>query len=84
MDIPFLILALAAGLLLSRRRALPVVVGLWAIAVALVGWGPAKSSGVHTDSIGFWLPWAVVLVIGLALATLAAYLRQRRGANISA
>ncbi|HEY2044034.1 MAG TPA: hypothetical protein VGH11_15260 [Jatrophihabitans sp.] len=81
MDIPFLILAIAAGLLLSRRRALIAVTALWAIAVAMVGWGPAHSDGVHTGSIGFWGPWLIALAIGLGLATLMTVLRERRRAR---
>lgn len=78
MDIPFLILAVAVGLLLPRTRALIAVLVLWAIAVAMVGWGPAHNSNVHTDQLGFWLPWAIVLAIGLALATVMTIVRQRR------
>ncbi|MDT4912639.1 MAG: hypothetical protein QOC66_1767 [Pseudonocardiales bacterium] len=78
MDIPFVILAIAAGLLLTRRLALVVVVALWALAVAMVGWGPAHNDGVHTDSIGFWVPWLIALAVGLGLATLMTVLRQRR------
>lgn len=80
MDIPFLILTIGVGLLLPRRQALAATVGLWVIAVAMVGWGPAKSKGVHTGSLGAWVPWAIVLVIGLGLVTLITYLRDRRQA----
>ncbi len=83
MDIVFLVLSLAAGLLLARSRALLVVVGLWAVAVAMVGWGPAGNADVHTDSAGFWVPWSVALVIGLGLAWLMSYLRQRRRASLA-
>lgn len=78
MDIPFLILAIAAGLLLPRQRALVAVAGLWAVAVAMVGWGPAKGSGVHTDALSFWAPWTIALVLGLGLAFVLTVLRQRR------
>ena len=78
MDIPFIILAVAAGLLLPRPRALLAVVALWAIAVAMVGWGPAHSDGVHTNSLGFWGPWLIALVIALGLTTLMTILRARR------
>jgi hypothetical protein len=80
MDIPFLILAIAGGLLLSRRRALLAAAALWAIAVALVGWGPAKNDGVHTGSLGFWVPWAIVLAIGIGLVMLTTFLRERHRA----
>jgi hypothetical protein len=78
MDIPFLILTIAVGLLLPRCRALMATVALWITAVVTVGWGPAKSDGVHTDSFGFWVPWVVVLAIGIGLVMLTAYMRQRR------
>jgi membrane protein DedA with SNARE-associated domain len=78
MDIPFLVLALAAGLLLPRSRALLAAAALWAIAVAFVGWGPAHNSDVHTGSLGFWGPWLIVGVIGLGLAAAASTLRARR------
>jgi uncharacterized membrane protein len=77
-DIPFIILAVAAGLLLPRPRALLTVVALWAVAVAMVGWGPAHSDAVHTNSLGFWGPWLIVLVIALGLATLMTIMRARR------
>jgi Na+-driven multidrug efflux pump len=78
MDLVFLVLALGAGLLLPRGRALLAVTAIWAVCVAMVGWGPAHSNGVHTDSLGFWLPWAIVLCLGLGLTTLVAYFRTRR------
>jgi hypothetical protein len=84
MDIPFLILTIAAGLLLPRTRALIAVTVLWAVAVGMVGWGPAKNDGVRTGSLGFWTPWVVVLAIGLGLTALMAFLRQRRRAQRSA
>jgi hypothetical protein len=78
MDIPFLILAVASGLLLSRKRALLVTGALWVVAVVMVAWGPAHSDGVHTGSAGFWVPWGLVLAIGLGLSAGAHYLRHRR------
>ncbi|MGZ4498625.1 MAG: hypothetical protein ACXVWZ_14225 [Nocardioides sp.] len=78
MDIVFLVLAVGAGLLLPLRRALLAVVALWAISVAMVGWGPAYSDGVHTDSLGFWVPWSIALGVGLGVAGPAACLRDRR------
>lgn len=83
MDIVFLVLAVGAGLLLPRGRALLAVAALWAICVAMVGWGPAYSDGVHTDALGFWIPWTIALLVGLGAASLAAYLRARRNARIS-
>lgn len=79
MDIPFLVLALAVGLLLPRNRALLAAAGLWAVAVAFVGWGPAHNSNVHTGSFGFWAPWTIVGLIGLGLAAGTSTLRARRG-----
>lgn len=78
MDIVFLVLALVAAFLLPRSRALLVTVVVWAACVVMVGWGPAGGSGVHTGSAGFWVPWAIVLVIGLGLVSLVAWLRERR------
>jgi hypothetical protein len=81
MDLVFLVLAIGAGLLLPRGRALLAVTVLWAISVAMVGWGPARSDGVHTDSLGFWIPWAIALCVGLGSASLVAYFRTRRSAR---
>ncbi|MGZ4616187.1 MAG: hypothetical protein ACXV4A_11550 [Actinomycetes bacterium] len=78
MDIPFLVLTLVAALFLPRPRALLVTVALWAVAVAMVGWGPAHSDGVRTASLGFWVPWLVVLTIGLLLVLGSSALRGRR------
>jgi hypothetical protein len=81
MDIPFLVLTLLAALLLPRPRALLATVALWAIAVALVGWGPARSDGVRTASLGFWVPWFVVLAIGILLVLGVNAVRNRRRAG---
>jgi hypothetical protein len=78
-DIPFIVLTLLAALFLPRPRALLVTVALWAVAVAMVGWGPAHSDDVETASLGFWVPWLVVLAIGLALVLGVAVLKARRG-----
>lgn len=78
MDIVFLVLALAAGLLLSRNRALLATAAAWAVCVSFVGWGPAHNSNVHTDSLGFWGPWLIAGVLGLALAAGVSTLRARR------
>lgn len=81
MDIVFLAVAVIAALLLARQRALVVTVCAWALCVAMVGWGPAKNSNVHTQSVGFWVPWIIVLVIGLALVYGIGLLKQRRAAR---
>src|SRR3954468_11060577 len=78
MDIPFCIIAVASGLLLSRNRALLVTGVVWVVVVAMVAWGPAHSDGVHTGSVAFWGAWAAALCIGLALTAGAHYLRHRR------
>jgi hypothetical protein len=80
-DIVFLALALIAALLLPRTRALLTTVAAWAVCLAFVGWGPAWNSEVHTDSIGFWGPWLVVLVLGLGLVLLVDLLKRRRSAR---
>jgi hypothetical protein len=80
MDIVFLVLALVAALFLPRPKALVATVVLWAVALAMVGWGPAHSDGVQTSSLGFWVPWAVVLVIGVALVLGVSMVRERLAA----
>lgn len=80
MDIVFLAVTLIAALLLPRSRAWLATVAAWAVCLAVVGWGPAWNSDVHTNSIGFWGPWLVVLVIGLGLVALVDVLRRRRRA----
>ena len=67
MDIVFLALTLIAAMLLPRPRALVATVAAWAICMSMVGWGPANNDDVHTDSLGFWAPWLVVLVIAVGL-----------------
>jgi hypothetical protein len=81
MDIVYLAAVIVAAITLPRQRALVVAVGAWAFCVALVGWGPAKSDGVHVATAGFWLPWAVVLVLGVGLALGIGTLRNRRAAR---
>jgi hypothetical protein len=78
MDIVYLVLALAAGLLLPRPRAVLATAVAWAVCVAFVGWGPAHNSDVHTDSLGFWGPWLIAGIVGLALAAGVSTLRARR------
>lgn len=80
MDIVFLAAAIVAGITLPRHRALVVAVAVWAFCVAFVGWGPAKSDGVHVATAGFWVPWIVVLGIGLLIAAGVSTLRTRRAA----
>lgn len=78
MDIVFLAAAVIAALLLPRSRALLVTVAAWAICLAMVGWGPAHNSNVHTRQAGFWVPWLIVLVIGTGLVFAIQYAKQRR------
>ncbi|MDX6253952.1 MAG: hypothetical protein QOJ11_286 [Frankiales bacterium] len=78
MDIPFLIVAIASGLLLSRGRAAVVTGVAWVVALSMVAWGPAHSDGVHTHAVGFWGAWVAVLALGLGLAVGVHYLRHRR------
>ena len=84
MDIPFIVLTVVAALFLPRPTALLATVGLWAVAVAMVGWGPAHSDGVTTASVGFWVPGGVALVIGLAVAFGVSTLRSRRRDRVGA
>jgi hypothetical protein len=78
-DIPFIVLTLLAALFLPRPRALLATVALWAVAVAMVGWGPAHSDNVPTASLEFWVPWSAALAVGLLLVLGVAALRARRG-----
>lgn len=78
MILVFVVLAVAAALFLPRPRVL-IAVGLaWAACVVFVGWGPAHSSGVHTASAGFWVPWVILGAIGSLLALGISWLRARR------
>jgi len=75
MDIVYLAAVIVAAITLPRQRALVVAVGAWAFCVALVGWGPAKSDGVHVATAASgcrgrscWCsvsgsPWASVLCV---------------------
>jgi hypothetical protein len=78
MDIPVIAIAIIAGLLLPRERALVVAAIAWAIGLVMVGWGPANNSSVHTGSAGFWAPWVVVLAICCGLVLVINALRERR------
>jgi len=81
MDIVFLALTLIAALLLPRPRALVATVAAWAVCMSFVAWGPANNTNVHTDSIGFWGPWLVVLVIAVGVVFLVDAVRRRRAAR---
>ena len=82
MDIVFLVVTIAAALMmLERSRMLTVIVAAWALCVAMVGWGPAHNADVHTTTPGFWIPWLVVLVIGLLLGLGINALRSRRASR---
>jgi hypothetical protein len=78
MDIPVIAIAIISSLLLTRQRALLVVPIVWAIALVMVGWGPANNSDVHTDSAGFWVPWFVVLVLCCGIVFGITAMRERR------
>jgi hypothetical protein len=80
-DIVFLAATVIAALLLPRARALLVTVAAWAISLAMVGWGPAHNSDVHTRQAGFWVPWIIVLAIGVGLVYGINLLKNRRAAR---
>ena len=80
MDIVFLAITVIAALLLPRNRALLVTPAVWAVCLAMVGWGPAHNSDVHTRQAGFWVPWTIALLIGLGVCYGISSLRQRRRA----
>lgn len=81
MDIVFLALTVIAALLLPRPRALVAMVAAWAVCMSFVAWGPAHNSNVHTDSIGFWGPWLIVLGIATGVVFLIDGVRRRRAAR---
>jgi hypothetical protein len=78
MDIPVVAVAIIASLLLTRQRALIVVPIVWAIALAMVAWGPAHNSNVHLDSAGFWGPWCILLLLCCGIVVGVTALRARR------
>lgn len=84
MDLVVVAAAIAAGLLLSRKRALIVTVVVWVISMSMVAWGPAHNSNVHLHSIGFWAPWSILalLVIGIVFGCSA--LRAHRDRKVAA
>jgi hypothetical protein len=77
-DIPVIAIAIIASLLLTRERALIVVPLVWAVALALVAWGPAHNSNVHLNSAGFWLPWFIVLCLSCGIVIGITAWRERR------
>lgn len=81
MDIPVIAIAIISALLLTRQRALIVVPVVWAIALALVAWGPAHNSDVHTGSAGFWAPWLIVLALCCAIVLGVTAWRERRATS---
>ncbi|HEX2850225.1 MAG TPA: hypothetical protein VHN98_06720 [Acidimicrobiales bacterium] len=78
MPILYLAGTLIAALLARRTTAYAISFALWIVAVVMVGWGPATNSSIDTGSVGFWGPWAIVLVVGLALVTVVSTVRRRR------
>ena len=82
MDIVFLALTVVAAILLPRNRAVPVAVAVWAVCLAMVGWGPAHNSDVHTREAGFWVPWCIALAIGIALVFAVDLIKRRRAARV--
>jgi hypothetical protein len=78
MDFVVLAAALIAALVLSRDRAFAVAVVAWCAGVAMVAWGPAHNDSVDTGSLGFWGPWAIVLVVEVLIVVGVDRLRRRR------
>jgi hypothetical protein len=83
MDIPVVAVAIITSLLLTRQRALIVVPIVWAIALAMVAWGPAHNSNVHLDSAGFWGPWFILLLLCCGIVFGVTALRARRDRQLS-
>lgn len=67
MDIVVVAITLIASFALSRTRALPVAALAWIFGLGMVAFGPAHNSDVHLGSAGFWVPWAVVLVVSVGI-----------------
>ena len=78
MDIPVVAVAIISSLLLTRRQALIVVPVVWAVALAMVAWGPAHNSNVHLDSAGFWGPWFILLCLCCGIVVGVTAWRERR------
>ena len=83
MDIVVIAASIISGLTLARNRALVVTWVVWAISLAMVAWGPAHNSNVHLDSIGFWGPWTILLVIVTAIVFGCSALRARRDRKVA-
>jgi hypothetical protein len=84
MDIVVLAVALIAALLLPRQRALIVSAVAWVAALLMVAVGPAHNADVHVASAGFWIPWAVVLVLAVLVVYGVTAVRRRRGDTAAA
>jgi hypothetical protein len=60
------------------RRLCSAPVLVWCAGVAMVAWGPANNESVDTGSLGFWGPWAIVLVVEVLLVVAVDRVRRRR------
>jgi len=82
-DLVVIAAAIISGLLLSRTRALVVSGAVWVIALSMVAWGPAHNSNVRLDSIDFWGPWCVLLVLVTGIVFGCSALRARRDRKVA-
>ena len=83
MDIVVIAASIISGLTLARNRALVVTWVVWAISLAMVAWGPAHNSNVHLDSIGFWGPWTILLILVTGIVFGCTALRARRDRKVA-
>lgn len=83
MDLVVVAAAIISGLLLTRSRALVITAVVWLASLSMVAWGPAHNSNVHLDSIGFWGPWCVLLVLVTGIVLGCTALRARRDRKVA-
>jgi hypothetical protein len=67
---------LIAALLASRGPALAMAAVVWLAGVLMVAVGPAHNDDVRVGSAGFWVPWAIVLVLCAAIVYGVSTLRR--------
>ena len=81
MPLVFMAISIAAGLYLPRARAL-VVIGLaWIGSAAMVAWGPANDAAIEPGTASFWVPWTIVLLLGVAAGLGLRWRKDRRRAR---
>jgi hypothetical protein len=82
-DLVVVAAAIISGLLLSRSRALVLTSIVWLGSLSMVAWGPAHNGNVHLNSIGFWGPWCILLVLVTGIVFGCTALRARRDRKVA-